>query len=74
MNEDHLLLTEKDAMWAEMLMQALKNNDVDCFSLPVYGAGLTLKTGMSERLKIYVPAKELAKAEALMLELFPGEE
>lgn len=30
------LLAEKDAMWAEMLMQALKDNDVPCAAVHTY--------------------------------------
>ncbi len=71
MNEGYELLAEKDAMWAEMLEQVLKDNGVSCASIPVYGAGLTLRAGVRERLKIYVPAERMPEAKELMAELFP---
>ncbi len=71
MNEGYELLAEKDAMWAEMLEQVLKDNGVSCASIPVYGAGLTLRAGVRERLKIYVPAECMPRAKELMAELFP---
>ncbi len=63
-------LTEKEAIWAEMLMQVLKKNHIPCTAVPVYGAGLVMKAGMQERLKIYVPNEDKAKAEELLEELF----
>jgi len=73
MNDEYVLLTEKEAMWAEMLMQVLKDNDIPCAAMPVYGAGLTVKTGMQERLKVYVPAERMKVAAELLQELFSGE-
>ena len=68
------LLAETDAMWAEMLMQALKDNDVPCAAVPVHGAGLVMKTGMRERLKVYVAADKAAQAGEILEELFGGTE
>ena len=65
------LLVEKETMWAELLQQVLKDNDIQCVAIPVYGAGLSLKTGMQERLKIFVPFDCLARAKELLHELFP---
>ncbi len=73
MNADYEFLTEKQAMWAETLMQVLKENGIDCTALPVHGAGVTMKTGMQEWLKIYVPGEDKPKAEALMQQLFSEE-
>lgn len=73
MSSDYEFLTEKEAMWAEMLSQVLKDNDVACVAIPVYGAGLALKAGAQERLRIYVPADCKPKAEELLHELFPGD-
>lgn len=67
-------LAEKDAMWAEMLMQALKDNDVPCAAVPVHGAGLVMKTGMRERLKVYVAPDKAAQAGEILEELFGGRE
>ncbi len=64
-------LTEKETMWAEMLMQALKDNGIPYTATPVYGAGLVMKTGMKERMKIYVPGENKANAEEILEGLFP---
>ncbi len=71
--DDFKLLTEKEYMWAKMLEEVLKDNDIPCVTVPVLGAGFTLKTGMQERLKIFVPSESKARAEELMKELFPDE-
>ena len=61
-------------MWAKMLIEVLKDNNIPCTSLPVHGAALSIKTGMRERLKIYVPYKNLGKATELLNELFSPED
>lgn len=73
MDSEYELLCEKDAMWAETLIQVLNNNQIPCVSLPVYGAGLVMKTGMRERLKIYVMKKDKQAAEDLVQQLFSEE-
>ncbi|MBQ6540299.1 MAG: hypothetical protein IJL71_04660 [Oscillospiraceae bacterium] len=74
MNEGYELLVEKDVMWAEMLEQVLKDNGISCASIPVYGAGLTLRAGVKERMKIYVPSECVPQAKELLVELFPENE
>ena len=69
--DDYRFLTEKESMWAKMLEEVLKDNDIPCVAVPVLGAGFTLKTGMQERLKVYVPSENKARAEELMNQLFP---
>ena len=71
MNDDFELLAEKEAMWAEMLMQVLKDNGVQCVSFPVYGAGLAIRAGVRERLRVFVPKESRQKALELLEELFP---
>ena len=71
--DDYQLLTEKEYMWAKMLEEVLTDNNIPCVTVPVFGAGLTLKTGMQERLKVYVPSESKTRAEELMNELFPDE-
>ncbi len=63
METDYVLLTEKEEIWAKRLLQVLEDNDIPCTALPVYGAGVVMKTGMQERLKVYVPnaSKSIAK-------------
>ncbi len=73
MSTGYVPLIEKEAMWAEMLIEVLKNNHIPYVSQPVYGAGFTLKTGIQERLSILVPAQYKEKADALVQELFPSE-
>ena len=74
MTDEYVLLTEKEAMWAGMLQEVLKDNNIPCVAIPVYGAGLTLRAGVQERLQICVPAKDKPRAEELMNELFSGGE
>ena len=73
MNEGYVLLVEKEEMWARMLMQVLADNNVPCAALPVYGAGFAIKTGTQERLKVYVPAKNLPQAPELLQDLCSAE-
>lgn len=74
MNDGYEFLAEKEAMWAEMLQQVLKDNSVDCVSIPVYGAGMALRGGVTERYKIYVPKEQLSQACELLDELFSDNE
>ena len=73
MDNEYKLLTEKEEMWAQMLMQVLRDNDIPCTALPVHGGGFVLKTGMQDSLRVYVPADKLLQATDLMQELFSGE-
>ena len=71
METSYVFITEKEAMWAEMLMEALQKADIPAASVPVYGAGLVMRAGMQERLRIYVPLANKPQAEELLEELFP---
>ena len=73
MDNGYVLLTEKEEMWAKMLMQVLEDNGMPCVALPVYGAGLSIKTGKRERLRIFVPSENLPQAKELEQELFSAE-
>ena len=73
MKDAYVLLTEKEEMWAKILMQVLEDNKVPCTAIPVYGAGFSLKTGTQERLKVYVPSVHLPQATELTEELFSAE-
>ncbi len=66
-----VLLAEKEAMWAEMLIQVLQDNGIPHVAQSVFGAGFSLKTGTKEKLRIYVPAEHKEKAEELRFTLFP---
>ena len=73
MDTDYVLLTEKEAMWAEMLVQVLKDNHIPCTTVPVYGAGRVMKTGVQEHLKVYVPHSSMPEAQELLSELFSSD-
>ena len=73
MTAGYVLLVEKEEMWAKMLIQVLEDNHVPCVAFPVYGAGLSIKTGIQERLQIYVPAEYVISATALVEELFSAD-
>jgi hypothetical protein len=70
MKEGYVLLTEKDEMWAKMLMDVLTDNGIPCTSLPVHGIGLVMRTMAQEQLKVFVPAGDLARASELVEALF----
>ena len=73
MNDEYVLLTEQEEMWARMLIQVLEDNGSSCTTLPVYGAGFSIKTGMQDSLKVFVPSEKLSQAEELLQELFSAE-
>lgn len=73
MDSSYTFLAEKDEMWAHTLMQVLKENDIPYSTLPVHGAGVTMKTGMQERLRIFVPTEYKEKASALLNVLFSSD-
>lgn len=73
MDTDYELLTEKDAMWAEMLIQVLEDHHIPYTSMPTCGAVMAIRGGIQERLKIYVPRQDMPKAQELYSELFPSE-
>ena len=73
MNDEYVLLTEQEEMWARMLLKVLEDNRVPCTAIPVHGAGFTIKTGTQERLKIYVPSRHLPQAAELLEALFSAE-
>ena len=64
------LLTEKEAMWAKMLMEVLTDNGIPCVEVPRYGAGFVMRTGIQEVLRVCVPADRLEQSQALMEALF----
>ena len=74
MEEKHYqFLTEKEEIWARMLIEVLKDNEIPYASESVYGAALVLRGGAKERLRIYVPAEYMERASDLVDELFSGE-
>ena len=73
MDHDYVLLVEKEEMWAQMLVQVLEDHNIPCVQVPVHGAGFSLKTGLRDSLKLYVPAGNLPLAKELLEALFSAE-
>ena len=74
MDGGYEFLIEKEEMWAKMLVEILNDNGIPCVSRSVRGAGFVIKTGLPERLKIYVPGDKIERAAELANELFGAEE
>ena len=69
--EDYCFLTERPYVWAGLLEDALRQNEIPYLTENTMGAGLTSKIGnMLESVRFYVPYACLGQAEALMEELF----
>ncbi len=68
------MLVEKEEMFAQMVTQVLQDNEIPCAVLPVNGAGFVIKTGMQDRLQVYVPVERLEQANKLLQELFPADD
>lgn len=72
--ENHFeLLTEKEEIWAKMLIQVLEDHHIPCTAIPAQGVGLSLKTGVQDSLRIYVPRDCMEQAQELLQELFSSE-
>ncbi len=71
MSDKFVLLTEKESMWAEMLMQFLKENGIPCIASPVFGAGFVVKNSLHDRLRVSVPAERLTDAQDILKAYFP---
>lgn len=73
MEQNYILLTEKEQMWAQMLMQVLKDHNIPFVSEGVNGAGFSLKTGIQDRIRVYVPKEMKERSAQLLNTLFSGE-
>lgn len=72
---DHCYLTEQEGLWAGVLEDCLKQNAVPYVTQNVLGAGITSKVGVAlERKRFFVRYDCYEKAQALLEELFSGEE
>lgn len=72
-SDDLCFLTEKEMIWAEMLEDILKQNNIPCLTKKALGIGMALKVGpMLERVKFYVPYFYLPEAEIIVESLFSG--
>ena len=70
MNQNYEILIETEEMWAKMLMEVLQEHEIPCAAKSVYGAGLVIRTGLQERLVVYVPVEYYEQAKALSDALF----
>ena len=70
MKNGYVLLTEKEEMWAKMLVDVLRDNGVACEALSVNGAGFAIKTGIQDTYKMDVDKDKLDEAKTLYCELF----
>ena len=71
---DFCFLDEQPLMWAEMLCDVLGQNDIECFSRSVLGAGLALGVGANlDRHRVFVPYEKLDDALNIDRELFAGQ-
>ncbi len=72
--EGMCFLAEKDAVWAGMLADVLKQNGIPFVKESSLGAGLAIRTGsLLETIRFFVPAAYLAAAKDIVDELFSGE-
>ena len=72
--EDMCFLTEKSPVWAGMLADVLEQHGVPFFRESSLGAGMAIKAGsLSERIRFFVPASQLAMGKELVEELFEKE-
>lgn len=72
MAKDFVFLTEKDEMWAKVLMEVLEDNNIPHVAFPVRGMGYCVRTGNGEHYKIHVPEEYLSAATDLVEQLFSG--
>lgn len=68
---DYCFLVEKDAVWAGVLEDCLRQNGIPCLTQSAKGAGLTVKTGsMFDSIRFYVPYFRFHEAQDLTEQLF----
>ena len=70
MEQNYEILIETEEMWARMLMEVLDEHEIPHAAKSVFGAGLVIRTGVQERLTVYVPANCYDRAKALSDALF----
>lgn len=63
---DFCFLTEKEEMWAKLIIEILEDNHIPSAHLPVWGAALAMKGGRAERYQIFVPFEKLEEATDLL--------
>lgn len=72
--DDYCYLTEKEALWAGVLQDCLRQNGIPHLTESALGAGLTAQIGtMLETVKFYVRYRHYSQAKELEAELFAAE-
>lgn len=72
--EEYCYLMAKDALWAGVFEDCLRQNQIPCLTENTLGAGLTAKAGsLFESIKFYVRYADFHRAEALAEELFSSD-
>ncbi|MBR0302643.1 MAG: hypothetical protein IJQ80_02225 [Clostridia bacterium] len=73
-SDDQVFLAEKEAVWSEVLSDALDDNGIPFFTKGLYGAGMAIKIGpMFEKMRFFVLYKDLERASDIVSELFSAE-
>lgn len=68
---DFCLLLEKEAMWAQMLQEVLRDQGIPCVHKPMMGAAMAMSVGGAlERYQLYVPYENLLEAKIIAEQLF----
>ena len=68
-------LVEKEAVWAGMLADVLRQEGIHFLQEGAMGAGMAARTGfMTERYRFYVMSEDLPKAQEIVKELFAGDD
>lgn len=71
LSDDYCFLIEKDALWAGVLEDCLRQNAIPCLTQSTKGAGLTAKSGsMFDTIRFYVPYSRFHQARDLAEQLF----
>lgn len=70
---DFCFIVEKEEMWARMFLEILKDNDIPSTNLSSVGAGMVIKAGVPNRIKVYVPYEKLDLAQELLRQAFPDD-
>ena len=69
--DDLCYLTEKEAIWSDVLEDILKQNGIPVFTKGTLGAGMALKVGpMLERVKFYVHYSHFIDAKNIVENFF----
>lgn len=72
--DDFCFLTEREAMWGEMLADVLRQDEIPFVYEKALGAGLALKTGPArERYRFYIPYERLNEGTEVVRALFESE-